>query len=187
MQFPIHQLYTAPEGSREILTQLVQKYGFLPNLAAAMAESPPFLKGYLAVMDAFDSAKTTLLPVERQVVLLAAATQNRCEYCAAAHGMLACKLGLERGDVDKIQQEQKLDDTRLEALRSFTADIVNEQGNVSDSALAMFMEAGFSRAQVLEVLLGVIAKTMTGYAHHMAKIPLNEQFSEYRPRWVISG
>lgn len=187
MQFSIHQLYTAPEGSREILAQLVQKYGFLPNLAGALAESPAILKGYLAVMSAFDSAETTLSPIERQVVLLTAATHNQCEYCAAAHGMLACKLGLGRGDVDKIQQGQKLDDARREALRHFTAAVVNERGRVSDSELTAFIEAGFSRAQILEVLLGIVTKTLTGYAHHMAKIPLNEQFAGYRPCWAIGG
>ncbi|HEY3326418.1 MAG TPA: carboxymuconolactone decarboxylase family protein [Novimethylophilus sp.] len=184
MRFHIHNPDTAPEGSRETLTQLVQSYGFLPNLAGVLAESPAILKGYVAATSAFDSADTTLSPLERQIVMLAASVKNRCIYCAAAHGMLAGKHGLCPGEVDNMQQQRRLSDARLEALRHFTETIVEDRGRVSDVELEVFIKAGFTQAQILEVILGVAIKTLTNYAHHIAKPPLNEQFAGFSPHWA---
>lgn len=184
MLFTIHNPSTAPEGSRETLEKMMQSYGFLPNLAGVLAESPSALKGYLAVNGVFDSVDTTLSQLERQIVLLAVSVANRCEYCAAAHGMLATMLGLPRNEVDKLHQGQPLSDARLEQLRRFVETVVNQRGRLADSELEDFIKAGFSQAQILEVILGVAVKTLTNYAHHIARPPLNEQFAGFCPAWA---
>lgn len=79
MAFDVHTLETAPAGSKGALTKLVQSYGFLPNLAGALAESPVTLKALLGFIGAYDSEDMTLSPVERQVVLLTVSVKNRCE------------------------------------------------------------------------------------------------------------
>lgn len=45
MLFDIHDPDTAPASSKETLARLVQNYGFLPNLAGVLAESPSALNG----------------------------------------------------------------------------------------------------------------------------------------------
>ena len=42
-EFRIHTLESAPESARPLLEQLKQQLGFVPNLAATMAESPLML------------------------------------------------------------------------------------------------------------------------------------------------
>jgi hypothetical protein len=41
--FPIHTIDSAPSGSRPLLEKLAAEVGFVPNLAASMAESPTTL------------------------------------------------------------------------------------------------------------------------------------------------
>jgi alkylhydroperoxidase family enzyme len=91
---------------------------------------------------------------------------------------------LERSEIASLQQGRQLADARLEALRSFTGTVVSTRGRVSDSEMKDFIAAGFSKAQIFEVLLGVAVKTLTNYAHHLAKPPLNEQFAGFRPAWT---
>lgn len=184
MMFNIHTPDTAPADSKETLTKLVQNYGFLPNLAGVLAESPSALNGYLAAMSVFDSATTTLPPLERQVVLLSVSVKNRCEYCTAAHSMLANMQGLERTDVEKLHQGLPLSQSRLQALRLFTESIVDTRGRIADELVEDFTNAGFTRAQVLDVILGVAIKTLTNYANHISQPPVNEQFAAFLPNWT---
>ncbi len=65
----------------------------IANIQGVMAESPTLLGSYLKLWRPF--AKSSLSPVEQQVVLLAAAFENDCDYCVPAHTGLARKLGVD--------------------------------------------------------------------------------------------
>lgn len=181
MQFPIHDLKTAPEQSRPVLEAIIKNYGFLPNLAGGFATSPAVLGALLGLISAFDNDSMTLSPLERQVVLLSASAQNECEYCMAAHGMLAHNAGLDTEDVRAAQQRQHISDDRLEALRRFAGCVVEMRGWVPDVEIDSFMSAGFTQAQVLEVVLGVALKTLTNYVNHIVKPAVNPQFAKFAP------
>ncbi|HLA91011.1 MAG TPA: carboxymuconolactone decarboxylase family protein [Gemmatimonadaceae bacterium] len=183
MKFHVHTPDSAPAGAREILGTIARSYGFVPNLAAVLAESPATLNGLLGFMSAYDAKEMTLSPVERQVVLLAVSAKNGCEYCAAAHGMLASKNGLDRAEVVNLQQGRPLRDAKLETLRRFAEMIAGTRGRASEADLEAFFTAGFSRAQVFEVIFGVALKTLTNYANHIARPPVNEQFAAFLPSW----
>jgi uncharacterized peroxidase-related enzyme len=183
MSFQIHTLETAPAAAREGLGRLVQSYGFLPNLAGVIAESPAALNGLLALMGAFDSKEMSLGPLERQIVLLTASVRNRCAYCAAAHGMMANMNGLDRREVETLQQGGPLRDARLNALRRFVEAVLDKRGWVEAADLEPFFAAGFTRAQVLEVVSGVALKTFTNYVNHIANPPVNAQFAPFLPAW----
>ena len=51
--FQVHSVETAPEGSKPLLKSLKENLGMVPNLAAAMSESPQLLAGFLAVRDIY--------------------------------------------------------------------------------------------------------------------------------------
>jgi len=183
MHFQVHTLDSAPADSRETLGMLVKGYGFLPNLAGAVAESPATLGALVGFMTAYDSKDMTLSPLERQVVLLAVSVRNKCEYCTAAHSMLCNMTGLERSEIDRLQAGEPLGSARLEALRRFAETVVGARGWVADADLQRFLASGFTRAQVFEVVFGVALKTLTNYANHIARPSVNEQFAAFLPTW----
>lgn len=187
MKFPVHTLESAPAASRGALGELAKAYGFLPNLAGAVAESPATLGALLGFMAAYDSKEMTLSPLERQIVLLAVSVKNRCEYCAAAHSMLSSANGLARAEIDRVQNGKPLTEARLEALRLFAEAVLEARGWVSDADLARFFAGGFSKAQVFEVIFGVALKTLTNYANHVARPPVNDQFAAFLPKWASAA
>ena len=69
-----------------------------------------------------------------------------------------------------------LPDAKLDALVNFTRKVVEQRGFVADNDLAAFLKAGYTKAQVIEVLLGVGMKTFNNYVDHIAHVPLNDQF-----------
>lgn len=184
MDFQVYTTETAPAASRDTLAMIEKNYGFLPNLAGAFAESPPVLSALLGLLGGFDNPAMSLTALERQVVLLTTSAANRCVYCASAHGMLAHNAGLSREEVARVQQGEALADPRLRALQHFTKRLVAARGWVSDAEVEAFIAAGFTKAQVLEVVLGVAVKTLTNYANHITKPPVNEQFAAFRPTFV---
>src|SRR5579862_949579 len=62
-------------------------------------------------------------------------------------------------------------DARLEALHRFTTIVVRERGFVSEAEVEAFLAAGFTRRNVLEVILGVATKVMSNYTNHIVHTP----------------
>ena len=51
--YAVHTLESAPETAAEALRALKAAVGVIPNLAAAMAESPALLRGFLALRELY--------------------------------------------------------------------------------------------------------------------------------------
>ncbi|MGH9341577.1 MAG: carboxymuconolactone decarboxylase family protein [Acidobacteriota bacterium] len=172
--FKIHTLESAPKGSFEILSKAKEKYGFLPNLLGVLAESPSALKAYFTLGGLLE--QTSFTPGEQQVILLAVSLENRCEYCVAAHSTVAKMQQVPPGVVEALRNDGSVADPRLRALSQFTRTLVRNRGWVSKEEIEDFLSAGFTRAQVLEVILAVAMKTLSNYTNHLAETPLDAPF-----------
>src|SRR5262245_9894986 len=149
--YPIHSLESAPESSRTLLQNLKESVGMIPNLAAAMAESPQLLQGFLAVRDIYQGG--TFTAAEIQVLSLTAAFENGCAWCMAFHTMLARKDGVSQPSIDALRDGRSPVEPRLGALSDFARSMVRRRGDVDDADLERFCAAGYTRAQALEVVL----------------------------------
>jgi len=172
--FTKHTPETAPTGAAQILAMAKERYGFVPNLAAFLAEAPVALEAVLTMSAGFD--KVSLSPEQQQVVLLAASATNACAYCRTVHTGLARKEGVDALTTQGIIDCAALDDPKLEALRAFTVAVVEGRGRVPDDAVARFLAAGYTRAQIFEVVMGVALKTLTNYSGHLAGAEPNPEF-----------
>jgi hypothetical protein len=57
--FPIHTLSSAPEPSKPALQQLQDGFGFIPNVAGAIASSPVLMKAFVPERLMTDAAMQT--------------------------------------------------------------------------------------------------------------------------------
>ena len=173
--FAVHTAETAPAASRQLLESIARGFGFVPNLFGVFAESPAALRGALAIYEAFSTS--SLSPADQQLIMLAASEANDCEYCVAAHSTLAKRMAkMDAALVDAVRRRAPLSDARLDALVTFTRKVVEQRGVLADAEVSAFLDAGYTRAQVIEVLLGVGMKTFNNYVDHIAHTPLNDQF-----------
>ena len=121
---------TAPERSRPLLENIQKSFKFIPNLFGVFANSPAMLEGYLGLEKTF--GKGSLSPVERQIVLLSASVENRCDYCIAAHStLLKAFLHVPAEVVSAVRSNEPVSDPKLAALIALTKEIVTERGHVS--------------------------------------------------------
>lgn len=172
---PIHTLDTAPEAAQAILAGAQKKLGFVPNLYAMMASAPALVKAYTTLSGIFE--ETSFTATERQVVLMTVSVVNGCDYCVAAHTVLAGMQKVPGDVVAAVRNGQPIADARLEALRRYTTAVVTSRGWPSDAEAKAFQQAGYGPAQMLEVVLGVGIKTLSNYANHIAATPLDAAFS----------
>ena len=176
-RFKTHTPETAPEGARDLLKSQKDKLGFVPNLYGNLAESPAALKAYLQMAEIF--AGSSLSTAERHVVWLAAAAENECHYCVAAHTGMAKSGRVDDAVIEAIREGDPITDDRLEALRVFTETVIRERGWAPEEEVEAFIAAGFTKANVLEVVLGVAHKTLSNYVNHITGTALDKKFGQF--------
>ena len=176
--FTIHTLDTAPEASRPLLEDSQKGFGRIPGLHGVMAEAPALLEGYKALHKLFQN-ETSFDKDEITVVWQTINVEHECHYCVPAHTMIAKAMKVDDAISEALRDETPLPTPRLEALRTFTLAVVRGRGNVSDAEVTAFLDAGFDRRQILEVILGVAQKVMSNYTNHLADTPIDEPVKPY--------
>jgi uncharacterized peroxidase-related enzyme len=177
-EFTTHTIETAPEASKPTLEAAQKKFGFVPNLFAKLAESPVAAEAYLTMAGL--NAKSSFTPAEQQVVLLTSNFENECHYCMAAHTGAAKMAKLPEDAIEALRSGAPIPDARLEALRSFARKVVAQRGWVEAADVDAFLAAGFTKAQVLEVVVGVAFKVISNYTNHIVDTPLDDKFAPFK-------
>ncbi len=181
-QFTLHTQDSAPEGSRERLGTVKESWGFIPKLHAGLAESPVALKAYDSLFGLI-AAEASLSPVELQVVYQAINVFHGCEYCTAGHTFVSRKVGVPEDVTSALRDGETIPDARLEALRSFATRVAESRGFAGDDAVDAFIAAGFTKAQVLEVVTIIATKVMSNYTNHLTHTPLEDFMHDPALRW----
>lgn len=174
-EFDVHTKETAPTESAKVLAGSEKAYGFIPNLHGVMAESPATLNAYLSIGQLFETSSFS--PAEQQTVILTTSRFNECDYCMAAHSVIAGMQKVPTDVIEAIRDDRPIDDPRLEALRIFTNTVVEKRAHLSSDDIAAFLAADYTMAQVLEVILGISFKTLSNYVNHVAGTPLDDAFA----------
>lgn len=169
-QFPVHSVESAPAAAREILRGLEKGLGRLPNLAAAMAESPGLLRGFFTVREIYFGG--TLGPLEVHTLSLTNAVANDCAWCVAFHSATALQDGLPSEEVEALREGRTPGDRRLAALSEFSRALIRRRGAATAEERQRFFAAGFTPEQALEVVLGNAFSLMANYAGHLTGAPL---------------
>ncbi len=73
-----------------------------------------------------------------------------------------------------------MSDEKLQALNSFGGLMVDQRGRASEDDVTAFLAAGYTRAQILEVIVGIAFKTMSNFTNHLADTPIDKQFEPFR-------
>ncbi|WP_370197520.1 carboxymuconolactone decarboxylase family protein [Aurantimonas sp.] len=175
--FTLHDENTAPDDSKPLLAKSQKAFGMVPGLHAVMAEAPGLLDAYQQVHElflnsSFDKDETT-------VVWQTVNVENNCHYCVPAHTGIAKAMGVDDAITEALRNETPLPNARLEALRDFTLSVVRDHGNVDDAKVQAFLDAGFTKRNILEVVLGYSQKVMSNYTNHLAQTPVDKPFQKF--------
>ncbi|MCI0411178.1 carboxymuconolactone decarboxylase family protein [bacterium] len=172
-------IHNAEPRAKALLEKAKAQLGFIPNMYAGMVNSPGLLETYMDGYDRFRKG-SDLTPAEQEVVLLTISARNGCDYCVAAHSMIADRMSKVPPQVtEAIRKGQKIPDLKLGALSTFTETIVAKRGLPSKSDVAAFLGAGYEERHMLEIILAIAVKTISNYSNHLFHTPLDEMFASY--------
>ncbi|WP_299732293.1 carboxymuconolactone decarboxylase family protein [uncultured Tateyamaria sp.] len=171
---PVQTKDTAPEASKPFLEQAEKAYGFIPNLTAVFAASPAMIEAYGVLSSHFE--KTDLTPTERQIVMMTNSRLNGCTYCMSAHSTISQMQKVDADVVAALRNGTEIADPKLQALHVFTAQLNEARGYVTQAQVDAFLAAGYTEANILDVILGTGLKTLSNYTNHISETPIDAPF-----------
>ena len=175
--FTIHTPDSAPAGSRELLEATQKRVGRIPNIYAALAEAPIAIEAYDMLGTLLRRASFT--PAERHVVWFTINAYHDCHYCMAAHTLLAKGENVPEDVIKTARAMDSYDDPRLEALRVFTLSMTDSRGWPSPEGQKAFLAAGFTRQNILEIIVVIAHKVLSNYTNHLVEPPLDDAFGPF--------
>lgn len=155
----------APEASKTSLEAVNNLLGSVPNLFRIVANSPETLGGYLGLNAAL--GKGLLDAPTRERIALAVAEFNGCNYCLAAHQYLGSNLAKLSAAEIEANRRGSSSDAKAAVAVEFAVKVVKNRGKVSDSDVVAVRAAGYSDAELVEIVGHVALNTLTNYVNEV--------------------
>jgi AhpD family alkylhydroperoxidase len=156
-------------ANQVLFDSLEKGLGKVPNLYAALAYSEHALGNYLA----FQNAKSSVTGKAREVVNLVVSEVNRCEYCLAAHTVIGKMNGFTDAQVLEIRGGTASFDSKLDALARLVKSIATQRGHADPALVDTFLAAGWTKENLVDVIVIIGDKTVTNYLHGVTGVPVD--------------
>ncbi|REL38460.1 carboxymuconolactone decarboxylase family protein [Rhodohalobacter sp. SW132] len=157
------------EQNQQIFDDLKSKLDFVPNIYATYAHSDNALARYLT----FANGKTSLNNKEKEVVNLAVSQVNGCTYCQAAHTAIGKMNGFSEDQTIELRKGEASFNEKFDALAGFAKSVAENRGRISDDVLQNFFDAGYSKENLVDVIVTIGDKTTTNLLHNVTEIPID--------------
>lgn len=166
----IPALNAAPEASRPTLDAVNQQLGVVPNLFRLLGSSPAALNGFVSLQGALSK---TLDVKTRERIALAVAQANGCDYCLSAHSYLGQNLVKLSAEEMALNRKGASGDAKAHAAVQFAAKVAQARGHVSDADIQAARAAGYSDAQLVEMVALVTENTFTNFLNSVAQTEID--------------
>lgn len=156
---------SAPAAAQPLLEAVKKQIGSAPNLFRITATSPAALEGYLGLNGAL--AKGALNAATRERIALAVAQINGCGYCLAAHSYIGSNVAKLSESEVIANRSGRSEDPRANAAVAFAVSVARQRGAVSDAEFDLVRAAGYSDAEIVEIVAHVALNTLTNYINEV--------------------
>lgn len=154
--------------NQEIFDGLNKALGFVPNLYATIAYSDNGLKRLLD----YQNAKTSLSNKEKEGVNLVVSQVNGCVYCLSAHTVLGKMNGFTEEQLFDIRRA-KSENAKINARVKLAADLTANRGKASTANVEDFFANGYTKENLVDMVLQISDKTAMNYLHNLTKVPVD--------------
>jgi uncharacterized peroxidase-related enzyme len=136
------------------------------NFLNLLQKSAPVAEAYAAVQKLLAAGQLTAH--QREQIALTVGEINDSRYCLAAHSAIGRDVGLSEDDI-WLARKAGANDAKAEAMLRFTQAVALQRGRVSHEDLVALRGAGFSDAQLIEILANVALNVFTNYVNILFK------------------
>jgi uncharacterized peroxidase-related enzyme len=158
-----------PDDIKAVYEKNRAKLGFVPNVFRAYARRPEHFRAFMAYHDVLMKGPSNLERAEREAIVVAVSSENRCQYCMVAHGAALRILGKDAITAEQISNNWRTADItpRMRAMLAF-ASRVNQSGfAATEHEIDELHLAGFSDDDIWDI--AAIA-AFFGFSNRMAGV-----------------
>ncbi|MCB1510102.1 MAG: peroxidase-related enzyme [Hyphomicrobiaceae bacterium] len=152
-RFPVPAIDDMPEDIRTRILAVQEKAGFVPNVFLVLAHRPDEFRAFFAYHDALMEKDGGLTKAEREMIVVATSSDNRCQYCVIAHGAVLRIRAKNPLVADQIAINYlKADITaRQKAMLDFAMKVSKASGEIDDEDLGAMRAHGFSDDDIWDI------------------------------------
>lgn len=161
---------SANTEQRSLLDAIQSQLGMVPNFLRVFAHSPDALKAFLGLHHIANNG--SLDAATRERIALALAQQNQCEYCLSAHTAIGRKAGLNGAEIEANRAGSSQDAKAAVAVK-FARVLAEHKGEVTNAELQAMSDAGFSEADIVEVITHVGMNIMTNILGKASRVSID--------------
>lgn len=154
-----------PVDSKPTLDAFAKNIGFTPNMMATFATSPIAFNAWAALFSVMSKA----LDVKtRDSIGLAVSEVNGCNYCLTVHSYTARHMAKLDADEIILARKGHAADPKRDAAVQFARKVIETRGKVNDTDLAIIRDAGYSDANIMEIVGLVAMYSLTNFINNVS-------------------
>jgi uncharacterized peroxidase-related enzyme len=152
-----------PVDSKPTLDAFTKNLGFTPNMLATFAQSPIAFNAWATFRGSLNKA---LDLKTRELISLVVSEVNGCNYCLAVHSFAADKAKLPADEIIFARKGHATDPKRDAAVQ-FARKVIDARGQVSDADLKAVRDAGYTDANIIEIVALVTVYSLTNFFNNV--------------------
>jgi uncharacterized peroxidase-related enzyme len=153
-----------PTASKPALDIFSKNIGFTPNMMATFALSPIAFNAWATLLGSLSKA----LDVKtRDSIGLAVSEVNGCNYCLTVHSFTAERMAKLSADEIMLARKGHASDPKRDAAVQFARKVIQTRGEISDSDMKAVRDAGYTDANVIEIVALVAMYSMTNFFNNV--------------------
>lgn len=177
-RYPVPDLDDLPEDIREIILEVQEKSGFVPNVFIALARRPAEFRAFFAYHDALMEKEGGLSKADREMIVVATSALNHCIYCVVAHGAILRIREKNRLIADQVATNYRKADIspRRKAMLDFATKVAARSHAVNDDDFDALQSHGFDDEDIWDIgaIAGLFA--LSNRMANVADIRPNDEF-----------
>ena len=153
-----------PDESKPTVGAFTKNIGFTPNMMATFAQSPIAFNAWATLLGSLSKA----LDVKtRDSIGLAVSEVNGCNYCLTVHSFTAEHMAKLPADEIILARKGHAADPKRDAAVQFARKVIETRGHVSDADLKAVRDAGYTDANVMEIVALVAMYSLTNFFNNV--------------------
>ena len=152
-RFPVPELSSLPDDLKQIISDVQDKAGFIPNVFLTLAHRPDELRAFWAYHEALMRRNSGLSKAECEMIVVATSAANNCLYCVVAHGAILRIYEKSAQISEQIATNfRKADITdRQKAMLVFAEKVALQSAKIDEADFRILHEHGFSDEDIWDI------------------------------------
>ena len=177
-RFNVPSLDEMPDDIRQMIEQVQEKSGFIPNVFLALAHRPDEFRAFFAGHDALMDRKDGLSKAEREMIVVATSAVNECLYCVIAHGailriraknpLIADQVAINPFKADLSERER--------AIVDFALLVCSAAGSITDADIDDMRQKGFTDDEIWDIGAITAFFAMSNRLANLSSMRPNDEF-----------